>query len=75
MGVPDLVSSAPQRYSVGFSLPLHHPLIDADITKDTLAVTTLEATLVNCHPNMEINCLQASLNSGKGEWAVTAKPE
>ena len=67
VGAPDLIRSAPQRYSVGFSLPLHHLLLDADVTKDILAVTTLEATLVNCYPNIEINCLQASLNAGKGE--------
>ncbi|MDA0733062.1 MAG: hypothetical protein O2909_01565 [Chloroflexi bacterium] len=57
----------------GFFTPTPSPLLNSDITEASQAVTTLWATLVNCYPNMAIDDLQATLNSAKGEWVVTAK--
>lgn len=57
----------------GFFTPTPSPLLNSDISEAPQAVTTLWATLVNCYPNMEIEDLQATLNSAKGEWVVTAK--
>ena len=49
--------------SSGFFTPTPSPLLNADVTEDTQAVTTLWATLVNCYPNIEVDGLQDTLNA------------